>query len=315
IFEYLDVATQRRLLEGLTDERAAAILDGMSPDDRTALLAELPDERVDRLLAVMTPDQRAIARRLISYAEHTIGHLITRDYVAVKKEWTLRRVLDHVRTHGKDSETLNVLYVTDEQERLIDDVRIRELLLAPLHATVRDLMDNWFVALHATDDKREAVEVFRKYDRTALPVIDSRDVLVGIVTIDDVLDVAEQEATREIQRFGGVEALDEPYVATPFVSLVRKRASWLIVLFVGEMLTATAMGYFEDEIARAVVLALFVPLIISSGGNSGSQAATLIIRALALGEVKLSDWQMVLRRELVSGLMLATILGTIDFAR
>jgi magnesium transporter len=314
-FEYLDLATQERLLESLPEAAAAAIVNDMAPDDRTALLAELPPELADRLLALLTPEQRAIAQRLLNYGEETIGRLMTPDYVAVRKDWTVRRVLDHVRAHGKDSETLNVLYVVDDQGKLVDDIRIRELLLAPLHANVRDIMDSQFVALNATDDKKDAVEVFRKYDRTALPVVDSRGALVGIVTIDDVLDVAEEEATREIQRFGGMEALDEPYVATPFFALVRKRASWLIVLFLGELLTATAMGFYQGEIEKAVVLALFVPLIISSGGNSGSQAATLIIRALALGEVKLRDWWMVMRRELTSGLMLGAILGTIGFLR
>jgi magnesium transporter len=176
-------------------------------------------------------------------------------------------------------------------------------------------VDGQFVALHATADKSSAVEVFRKYDRTVLPVIDNRGKLVGIVTIDDVLDVAEEEATKDIQRFGGVEALDEPYVATPLVGLVRKRATWLVILFLGEMLTASAMGHFEAEIAAAPVLALFVPLIISSGGNSGSQAATLIIRALALGEVAFRDVRWVLARELASGLMLGAILATIGFLR
>ena len=240
---------------------------------------------------------------------------MTPDFVSVRKEWTIRHVLDHVRAHGRDSETLNVIYVVNGDNRLIDDLRIREILLAPLHAVVSDLCDNRFVSLNATDDKKEAVEVFRKYDRTVLPVIDSHGRLVGIVTLDDVLDVAEEEATREIQKFGGLEALDEPYMSTPLLEMIRKRATWLVILFVGEMLTATAMGYFETEIKRAVVLALFVPLIISSGGNSGSQAATLIIRALALGEVKLRDWWRVMRREILSGLLLGLILGTIGFLR
>ena len=240
---------------------------------------------------------------------------MTPDFVSVRKEWTLRHVLDHVRAHGRDSETLNVIYVVNGNNRLIDDLRIREILLAPLHAIVSDLCDNRFVSLNASDDKKEAVKVFRQYDRTVLPVIDSHGRLVGIVTLDDVLDVAEEEATREIQKFGGLEALDEPYMSTPLLEMIRKRASWLVILFVGEMLTATAMGYFEHEISRAVVLALFVPLIISSGGNSGSQAATLIIRALALGEVKLRDWWRVMRREVLSGLLLGLILGTIGFVR
>ena len=240
---------------------------------------------------------------------------MTPDFVSVRKEWTLRHVLDHVRAHGRDSETLNVIYVVNGDNRLIDDLRIREILLAPLHAVVSDICDNRFVSLHATDDKKEAVKVFRQYDRTVLPVIDSHGRLVGIVTLDDVLDVAEEQATREIQKFGGLEALDEPYMSTPLLEMIRKRATWLVILFVGEMLTATAMGYFEHEISRAVVLALFVPLIISSGGNSGSQAATLIIRALALGEVKLRDWWRVIRREVLSGLLLGLILGTIGFLR
>jgi magnesium transporter len=314
-FEYLDLADQERLLGALDDAEAAGLLNEMSPDDRTALLAELPRDQGERLLALLAPEQQAIARSLLQYGEDTVGRLMTPDFVAVRKDWTVKHVLDHVRTHGRDSETLNVLYVTDADNRLVDDLRIREVLLAPLHAAVRDIMDGRFVALNVTDDKGTAVGVFRKYDRTALPVVDARGVLVGIVTIDDVLDVAEREATEDIQRFGGLEALDEPYVDTPFWSLVKKRASWLVLLFLGEMLTATAMGFFEKQIARAVVLALFVPLIISSGGNSGSQAATLIIRALALGEVTLRDWWLVVRREFASGLMLGLILGSIGFLR
>jgi magnesium transporter len=279
------------------------------------LLAELPAEQSERLIALLDPQERVVARTLLQYREDSVGRLMTPDYVVVRREWTMRHVLDHVRTHGRDSETLNVIYIVDDQNRLIDDLRIREILLAPLHAHVSDVMDQKCVSLSVNDDKKTAVEVFRKYDRTALPVVDAQGRLAGIVTLDDVLDVAEERATREIQRFGGLEALDEPYLSTTLPAMVRKRASWLVILFVGEMLTATAMGYFEAQIARAVVLALFVPLIISSGGNSGSQAATLIIRALALGEVTLGDWWQVLRRELVSGFFLGAILGAIGFLR
>jgi len=220
-----------------------------------------------------------------------------------------------VRAHGQDSETLNVIYVVDEHGMLIDDVRIREFLLAPLDHRVTELMDRRFVALKATDDQEEAVAVFRQYDRSALPVTDSAGMLIGIVTIDDVLDVAEATATREIQRIGGSEALDEPYIRIAFGRMIRKRGGWLTALFLGEMLTATAMGAFEAEIQKAVVLAMFVPLIISSGGNSGSQAATLVIRALALGEVGLGDWWRVMRREIMAGLSLGAILGSIGFLR
>src|SRR5208337_2655556 len=288
-FEYLDLETQLAVLGSISEQESATILNAMAPDDRTALLAELSPQQSERLLALLNPDQREIARRLLTYGENSVGRLMTPDFVSIRKEWTLRHVLDHVRAHGRDSETLNVIYVVNG--------------------------DNRFVSLNATDEKKEAVKVFRQYDRTVLPVIDSHGRLVGIVTLDDVLDVAEEEATREIQKFGGLEALDEPYMSTPLLEMIRKRATWLVILFVGEMLTATAMGYFEHEISRAVVLALFVPLIISSGGNSGSQAATLIIRALALGEVKLRDWWRVMRREVLSGLLLGFILGTIGFLR
>jgi magnesium transporter len=314
-FEYLDLETQLAVLERISRQEAASILNNMAPDDRTALLAELSGEQSERLIELLDPDQRAVARSLLTYGEESVGRLMTPDYVSVRKEWTIRHVLDHVRAHGRDSETLNVIYVVDADNRLVDDLRIREVLLSPLHTLVSDVCDNKFVSLNVTDARKQAVEVFRKYDRSALPVIDARGRLVGIVTLDDVIDVAEEEATREIQQFGGLEALDEPYMSTPLLEMVRKRATWLVILFVGELFTATAMGYFEAEIARAVVLALFVPLIISSGGNSGSQAATLIIRALALGEVKLRDWLLVIRRELVSGLLLGLILGTIGFLR
>jgi magnesium transporter len=314
-FEYLDLETQLSVLESVSDEESATILNEMAPDDRTALLAELSPEQADRYIALLEPAQRDVARALLRYGEDTVGRLMTPDYVAVRKEWTIRRVLDYVRSHGRDSETLNVIYIIDEGNKLIDDLRIREILLAPLHSVVSDLSHQQCICLNATDAKKTAVEVFRKYDRSALPVVDHQGRLVGIVTLDDVIDVAEEEATREIQKFGGLEALDEPYMSTPLFEMVRKRATWLVILFVGEMLTATAMGFFEAEIAKAVVLALFVPLIISSGGNSGSQAATLIIRALALGEVRLRDWFLVMRREVLSGVLLGTILGAIGFLR
>jgi magnesium transporter len=312
---YLDLARQLDLLEALAPDEVGELLSVMAPDDRTALLAELPAEDAARLIALLNPAERAVARALLDYHADSVGRLMTPDYVVVRKEWTMRHVLDHVRTHGRDSETLNVIYVVDDQHRLIDDLRIREVLLAPLHAHVSDRMDGTCVKLLATDNKQTAVAVFRKYDRTALPVVDAHGRLAGIVTLDDVLDVAEAQATRELQHFGGLEALDDPYLSTPLPAMLRKRATWLVILFVSEMLTATAMAFFEGEIEKAVVLAVFIPLIISSGGNSGSQAATLIIRALALGEVRLRDWWHVLRREILSGLLLGAILGSIGFAR
>ena len=314
-FEYLPFEAQEELLKGLGDEHVAAVLDEMSADDRTALLEELPGEVTRRLLDLLSPKEREVARKLLGYPEDSIGRLMTPDYLHVREGWTVQQVLDHIRRFGRDSETLNVLYVVDEAGRLVDDLRMRELLLVDPTRRVGDVIDRDFVALNATDDQEAAVAAFRRHDRTALPVVDSSGALVGIVTVDDVLDVAEEEATEDIQKLGGTEALEEPYLAISLPILIRKRAPWLVVLFLGEMLTATAMGFYESEIERAVVLALFIPLIISSGGNSGSQATTLIIRALAVGEVTLGDWWRVVRRELVAGLSLGLMLGVIGFFR
>ncbi len=315
VFEYFPAALQEALVKTMGQEDVAEVLNHMSPDDRTLLFGELPANVTKQLLSLLTPVERNEAITLLGYERGTIGRLMTPHYIAVKEDWTVQQVMDYVRTHGQDSETLNVIYVIDDSGLLIDDIRMREFLVVPLARHVSDLMDRRFVALKATDSQDAAVEVFRREDRTALPVTDTQGILIGIVTVDDALDVAERRATREMQRVGGSEALDEPYMDIALWRMVKKRAGWLVVLFLGEMLTATAMGFFEHEIARAVVLALFVPLIISSGGNSGSQASTLVIRAMAVGELRLKDWWRVVRREAVSGVMLGAILGAIGFLR
>ncbi len=317
VFEYLDVdvEAQQKLLRGMAHEQVVSILNEMSPDDRTALLEELPSAAARQLIRLLTPEERRIAQSLLGYPEGSVGRLMTPDLVAVDAAWTVKEVLDYIREHGQDSETLNVIYVVDDRGKLIDDIRIREFLLKPLGMKVSDLMDENFIALNVTDLQEEAVNVFRKYDRAALPVVDSAGVLVGIVTVDDMFDVAEEEATEDIQKLGGMEALDEPYTTIPLLRMVKKRATWLIILFLGEMLTATAMQGYNGEIEKAAILAMFLPLIISSGGNSGSQATTLVIRAMALGELRLGDWFRVVRKELLSGLSLGLVLGTIGFFR
>jgi len=314
-FPYLEQEAQRRLLKLMTPEQSAALLNGLPPDDRTAFLDELPLEHAMQLLSLLTPDEREIAQALLAYPEHSVGRMMTLDYVAVRPEWSVAAALDYIRTHGYDRETLNVVYVVDAQGRLIDDVRVRRFLLCSHEQSVSDLLDGNFSALSPYDDRETALEVFRKYDRVALPVIGEGKKLMGIVTVDDMLDVAEEEATEDIQKLGGSAAFDEPYTTSTLGQMVRKRAPWLAILMVGEMFTATAMGYFEDEIAKAVVLALFIPLVISAGGNAGSQAATLIIRALALGEFTLREWWRVMGRELLVGTALGVILGTIGFVR
>jgi magnesium transporter len=315
LFEYLPVEAQEKLLHAMGNQEAAKILEAMAPDDRTALLEELPTQVCARLVDFLSPGERAVALKLLDYPEDSIGRMMTSEYLAIREAWTVSQVLDHIRSHGRDRETLNVLYVVDAEGKLVDDVRIREFLLRPLEQKVSELRDGVFTALHATDDQETAVAAFRKYDRTVLPVVDGHGGLVGIVTVDDILDVAEAEATEDIHKIGGMEQLDEPYMDISLARLIRKRATWLVVLFLGEMLTATAMGHFQEDLSKAVVLAMFVPLIISSGGNSGSQAATLIIRAMAIGEVSLKDWWRVMRREIWSGVILGLILASIGILR
>ena len=315
VFEYIGIEEQQNLLRAMAHEQVVGILNEMSPDDRTALLEEMPSAAARQLIKLLTPEERRIATSLLGYPEGSVGRLMTPDFIAVHEDWTVQQVLDYVRTYGHDSETLNLVYVVDERGKLIDDVRMREFLLRPLTTKVSEIRDENFAALKVNDSQEEALNVFRKYDRVALPVVDSNGVLVGIVTSDDMLDVAEEEATEDIQKLGGLEALDEPYTTIPFLRMVKKRATWLIVLFLGEMLTATAMQGYNGEIEKAAILAMFLPLIISSGGNSGSQATTLVIRAMALGELRLRDWWRVVRKELLSGFSLGLILGTIGFFR
>lgn len=314
-FEYLELEAQMELLKAMGNEEVASILNEMSPDDRTAFLEELPASITKQLISLLSPSERHVALSLLGYPENSIGRLMTPDYLAVKENWTVQEVLDYIRTNGSNSETLNIIYVTDERGRLVDDIKIREILLADTNTPLSDLLDGTYVFLQADDDQEKAVEDFKKYDRIALPVTDTHQILIGIVTVDDVLDVAEEEATEDIQKMGAVEALDEPYSTIPLFDMIKKRAGWLSLLFVGELLTASAMSYFEHEIQKAVVLALFIPLIISSGGNSGSQTATLVIRALSLGEITVKDIFFVIKRELISGFVLGCILAVLGFLR
>lgn len=314
-FEYMDFDTQMDLLKLMGKEESAVILNEMDPDDRTWMFEELPASAAKQLLQLLSPDERKIAVQLLGYPENSVGRLMTPDYIAVKPSYSIQETLDYIREHGQNKETLNIVYVVDEKGKLIDDIKIKDFLLAPLDQTVSDLMTENFVALHVFDDQETAVEAFKKYDRVALPVVDRAGILIGIVTVDDVFDIAEEEATEDMHKQAAMEALDEPYSSIPLLEMIKKRAGWLAVLFLGEMFTASAMAFFEDEIAKAVILAMFVPLIISSGGNSGSQAATLVVRAMALGEVTIKDWFFVIKRELITGLTLGSILAVIGFLR
>jgi magnesium transporter len=314
-FENLEFEIQEELLNSFTIEQLSDTLNKISPDDRTDLFEKLPEETTRKYLSLLSDEERKMAQALLQYPEDSIGRLMTPDFISVKDDWSVNQVLDYIRRYGKDSETLNMVYVTDNHGYLIDDIRLREILLSPPDKKISELMDRNFISLNARDDQEKAIEVFKQTNRVALPVTDFHGLLLGIITIDDVVDVMEEEDTEDIQKFGGSEALDEPYLKVSLPKMLSKRAGWLIVLFFGEMLTASAMGYFSDELNKALVLALFVPLIISSGGNSGSQAATLIIRAMALGEITLSNWWKIMKREFLSGMVLGIILGIIGFLR
>ncbi len=315
-FEYLDFDSQQNLLTALTQRDVTHILNSMSADDRTALLEELPGTVVQELLKLLSFKEFKIAKTLLAYPEGSVGRLMSPDYLSVQKDRDINQVLDYIRTFGHESETLNVIYVVDDNGKLQGELLARELLLSMPDEKVEDVISkDKIITLTATQDQKDALDAFKRYDTVALPVVDSNGYLIGVVTVDDMLDVAEEEETEDIQKFGGIEALEEPYIDLPIPQLIKKRAVWLVILFIGEMLTASAMAFFQDELAKAIVLATFIPLIMSSGGNSGSQAASLIIRSLSLGEITIRDWWKVMRRELLSGLALGCILGVIGLFR
>ncbi|HKB44929.1 MAG TPA: magnesium transporter [Chitinophagaceae bacterium] len=315
VFKILDFSIQKRIIQTLPPDTTASLLNDLPADDRTDFLEELPSNVVRELIKLLDPEERKITLSLLGYPENSIGRLMTPDYVYVYASNTVEEVFSTIRKHGKDSETINVIYVINEKGELLDDIRIRDFILNAPDKKVSELMDSRVTSLHAYDDQETASEVFKMNNRVALPVVSNSNKLLGIVTIDDILWVATEEFSEDMQKMGGTAALNLPYLEMPIIRLFKKRIVWLVVLFLGEMLTATAMAYFEDEIAKAVVLALFVPLIISSGGNTGSQASTLIIQAMAVGEITIRDWWRVIRREIISGILLGLVLGLIGFLR
>lgn len=314
-FKILDLSEQKRIISNLPAFKSAELLNELPVDDRVDFFEELPTGTVRELIKTLNPEERKTTLELLGYPENSVGRLMNPEYVYVYEYNTVKEVLESIRRYGTNTETIDVIYVINKRGELLDDIRIRDFILAEPEVKVNELMDDRFIALNVTDDQEIASGVFKMNNRVALPVVDNQNILLGIVTIDDILWVAQEEFTEDIQKIGGTEALDEPYLDIGILKLVKKRASWLVILFLGEMLTATAMQFFQHEIEAATVLALFIPLIMSSGGNSGSQASTLIIQAMALGEVTLTDWWRVMRRELVSGAMLGVILGLIGLLR
>ncbi len=309
VFANFSAEEQENLIGELGAERAQRVIESLDPDDRARLLEELPVEVADRIIRSLSPADRRVTQAILGYDEESVGRLMTPDYVRVRPEWSVGHALEHIRRYGKDAETVHWVYVIDEGKRLIDDIHIRQILLADPSQTIESLMDNEFIALDAAQDREQAVRVMARYDRTALPVVDGRGLLVGIVTADDIADVAEEEFTEDIHKLGGMEALDSPYMSAGFGEMIKKRGGWLAGLFLLQLATIGVMTVFEEHLNKAVVLALFVPLIISSGGNTGTQAASLLVRALALEEVSFKDCWRVARKELLTGLVLGSVLG------
>lgn len=315
VFAYLDTEYQNELIDDLNAEETRHLLANLAPDDRTMLLGELPGQVTQRLLNLLSPQDLKEVRQLLGYPEDSVGRLMTPDYVAVRPNWTIAQAIDHIRQMGKTSETINVIYVTDTRWILIDSLDLSALILAKPDELISDIMDEQFVFITASEDREVAVDMLKKYDKIVLPVVDSSGILLGIVTVDDLLDVAEEEATEDFQKMGGVSALDTSYLNADIWTLFKKRSGWLAVLFFGQMFTASAMERFESELSTLLALAIFIPLIISSGGNSGSQATSLIIRAMAVGDIELKDWWKVMRREAIVGLILGVFLSVIGLMR
>lgn len=315
VFKILDLSAQKRIIKDLPSAKTAELLNELPADDRTDFLEELPKEAIRDLIKLLDPEERKITLSLLGYPEDSVGRLMTPDYVYVYPDYTIDEVFKTIRKYARNSETIDVIYVINEKGELIDDIKIKNIILSSPEKKVAEIIDGRIVSLRVNDDQEFANQIFQMNNRVALPVIDDNNILLGIVTIDDMLWVANEEYSEDMQKMGGTEALNEPYLEIPLLKLFRKRVGWLVLLFLGELLTATAMGYFEGEISKAVVLALFVPLIISSGGNSGSQASTLIIQAMAVGEITIRDWWHVMRREIISGVLLGTVLGLFGFFR
>jgi magnesium transporter len=316
LFFAVDSRGQAELIRSMPADERRSWMRLLPPDDAADVVGQVPAPERGDLLALLDEPTRREVLGLLAYEEDRAGGLMNTRFARLRPEMSVDEAVAYLRKQGRDQvETIYYAYVLDPDQHLVGVVSFRELFNADAAKCVCDVMRTNVVSVTDGMSQREVSQLFMRTGLIAIPVVDDERRMKGIVTIDDIVHVIAEEATEEIQKLGGTEALGAPYMDVGLLQMVRKRAGWLSALFLGEMLTATAMGYFEKEIERAVVLALFVPLIISSGGNSGSQASTLVIRAMALGEVKLRDWWRVIRRELTAGLALGSILGTIGFVR
>ena len=317
VLEYLEEDLRSEVLEAMTTRQAADLVSQMTPDDRADVLEEMEEDRADEILSEIPTEAREETERLLAYEPQSAGGLMTTEFVSVEEDTRVETALAAVRriARGERTEAMHTIYATDHTRRLTGVLSLRELLAAPEGALVRDVAWGEVVSVPPTADREEVARLTSNYDLVAIPVVDADHRILGVVTVDDVIDALVEEHTEDVQRFGGMEALDEPYTQIGFFSMIRKRGGWLSVLLVGEMLTASVMKHFELELSRALVLTLFIPLIMSSGGNSGSQATSLIIRSMALGELEPRDWFRVAMRELPSGIALGAILGVLGVLR
>lgn len=315
VFAYLEHDQRDTLLHDLTDQETRELLADLPPDDRTSLLEELPAKVTRRLLNLLSPEDLKESRQLLGYPEESIGRSMTPDFVAVRPNWTISQALSHIRKFGKDSETIYRIYVTDKNGMLLDDILLRSVIIANEDDTIESLMDYNFVSLSAFADQEEAVRTMEKYDLFALPVVDSKGMLAGIVTFDDVLDISEEEATEDFQKISGINPVDQNYKTASIWKLWAKRFPWLLALLLANFITAAVIEAYDYVIDFEVVLAAFIPLLIGTAGNSGTQSATLIIRGLATQDIEISDIWRILRKELLVGILLGIVLGIIVYFR
>ena len=309
VFTEMEKDLQIKLLQQLTNEQVKQILMELFPDERTALFEVLPGNVTNRLLNLLPPDERREALQLLGYPEDSVGRLMTPDYVVVKPHWTIARALEHIRKYGKDAETINIIYVIDKAGHLLDDIPLRKFILADPEDKVESLMDWEVISISAYADQEEAVKLFERYDLYALPVVDQNNILLGIVTADDIVDVIEEEVTEDIQKAGGVTPLEISYTAASPFTLYKKRVFWLSFLAVSGFLTSTVIAYFQNTLSAVIALAFFIPVLIGTGGNTSNQVSALVIRALATGELTLNRWFEVVKKELVVGFLLGITIG------
>lgn len=315
VFSQLEPPIQEALVKSFGNKELKKIITGLPPDDRTELFDDLPGALTQHMMNLLPPIDLKEAIELLGYPEHSVGRLMTPDYVAIRQNWTVKKAIDHIREVGKDAETINMVYVTDTKWKLLGNIPIRKFLLSSQGQIAEELMNKKSIAIEVTEDQEVAYHLMKHYDLNVLPVIDSSSVLLGIVTIDDIIDVSEEEVTEDFQKAAAVEPMEQNYVLASPLLLYKKRIGWLLLLLVANFFSSNVIAHFEYALQSVMALAFFIPVLIDSGGNTASQSSTLVIRAISTGELSLSSWFRVIKKELFVGLMLGITLGVVIFLR